>query len=277
MKMLSILIPAHNEAAYLPDCLEALLASDPVDLSVEVIVIANGCTDNTATIAQAYKDRLMSKGWTLEVLDIAQGGKANALNAGDTAAQGDVLIYLDADVQVSPPLIAQLAQVLDTSVPRYASGQPNVTVGTSIVTRLYARFWRTVPFMTLGVPGFGVFAMNRAGRARWAAWPDIISDDTFARLNFTPEERMSVPARYDWPMIEGFAALVQVRHRQDAGVAEIAERYPALMINADAKGGGAPLWLRAFRDPIAFAVFMIVRGVARTPILRSENRWARGR
>ncbi len=31
-----------------------------------------------------------------------------------------------------------------------------------------------------------------------------------------------MPARYDWPMIEGFAPLVRVRRRQDAGVAEVA-------------------------------------------------------
>ena len=90
--------------------------------------------------------------------------------------------------------------------PRYASGRPNVTLsGQDTLTRHYTRFWETIPFMTQGVPGFGVFAMNRAGRARWGAWPDIISDDTFARLSFAPSERVSVPATYDWPMIEGFS------------------------------------------------------------------------
>lgn len=277
MTMLSILIPAHNEAAYLPACMEALLASDPVEASVEVIVIANGCTDDTVAIAQGFEERVLLKGWALNVLDIEQGGKLNALNAGEDAAQGDVLIYIDADVAVSPPLVPQLARALSGAAPRYASGQPNVTVGDSAITRHYTRFWRTIPFMTLGVPGFGVFAMNRAGRARWDAWPDIISDDTFARLNFAPNERVSVPATYDWPMIEGFAALVRVRRRQDAGVAEIADLYPALMNNDDPKAGATPLWQRALRDPMAFLVFMAVRTAARMPIFKSSNRWVRGR
>ena len=221
MNGVSILVPAHNEAAYLPDCLGALLASDPVAEDVEVIVIANGCTDATAEVARGFSDKAARKGWRLVVLDLAEGGKLVAWNAGEAAAQGSRLIYVDADVTVAPPLVAQLAEALDMAGPQYASGKPNVTVGSDWVTRHYTRFWLTTPFMTHGVPGFGVFAMNRAGRARWDVWPDIISDDTFARLSFGPHERQSVPGRYDWPMIEGFWRLVQVRRRQDIGVAEM--------------------------------------------------------
>lgn len=273
----SVLIPAHNEAAYLPACLEALLASE-TDTDVEVIVIANGCTDNTAQIAQSYADQADEKGWDWTVLDLTQGGKLNAWNAGEGRAQGDTLIYLDADVLVSPTLVGQIAEVLDTYAPRYASGRPNVTVsGEDALTRHYTRFWLTTPFMVHGVPGFGVFAMNRHGRSRWGDWPDIISDDTFARLHFSPQERLSVPATYDWPMIEGFRRLVQVRRRQDIGVAEIARRYPELMANDDLHDQTVPLWRRVLNDPVAFAAFAAVRSTIRMPILRSDNRWVRGR
>jgi glycosyltransferase involved in cell wall biosynthesis len=277
MKTVSVLIPAHNESAYLPACLEAVLASDPVDAPVEVIVAANGCSDDTVAIAQGFEERLLVKGWLLKVLDIAEGGKLGALNRGEATAQGDVLIYVDADVAVSRALIGQIAQALDTDQPRYASGHPNVTVGNSAITRLFTRFWRTIPFMTNGVPGFGVFAMNRAGRARWDGWPDIISDDTFARLSFAPSERISVPATYDWPMIEGFGALVRVRRRQDAGVAQIAARYPALIGNDDPNVGTPPLWERGLRDPLAFAAFLAVRLAAALPTSGDKTKWVRGR
>ncbi len=274
----SVLIPAHNEAAYLPACLEAVLASDPVTEPVEVIVIANGCTDATADIARGFTARADARDWKLRVLDLAEGGKLNAWNEGEATATGDVLIYLDADVVVSPPLIAQISEVLNVTTPRYASGTPNVTVtGDDALTRHYTRFWLTTPFMTHGVPGFGVFAMNRAARARWGEWPDIISDDTFARLNFLPAERYSVPAAYNWPMIEGFARLVQVRRRQDIGVAEIAQRYPALMANDDTHDQTQPVWRRALKDPVAFLTFGAVRLAIRLPVLRSTNRWVRGR
>ena len=221
----SVLIPAHNEADWLHACLEAVLASDTVAGGLEVIVVANGCSDNTAELARGYLQAFAGKGWKLIVLDLAEGGKLGALNAGESAATGQSVIYLDADVTVSPPLLGQIAQALDTEQPRYASGRPNVTVAGGWLVRAYTRFWCTTPFMTHGVPGFGVFAMNTAGRARWADWPDIISDDTFARLSFIPAERLSVPATYDWPMIDSFGQLVRVRRRQDIGVAEVCLLY----------------------------------------------------
>lgn len=277
----SVLIPAHNEADWLPACLAALLTSDPVPTGdggdVQVIVMANGCSDDTADLARVQASEFAARGWALEVIELAQGGKLGALNAGEAAARGDVLIYLDADVLVSPPLIGQLAQALAGDAPRYGSGHPRVTTAGNWVTRHYTRFWCTTPFMQRGVPGFGIFAMNRAGRARWQGWPDIISDDTFARLNFTPDERIAVPAPYDWPMIEGFGPLVRVRRRQDVGVAEVAALYPALMGNDDDHSDTVPMWRRALRDPLGFVVFAAVRSAIRLPVMRSADRWVRGR
>ncbi len=46
--MLSVILPASNEEAWIGPCLSALLASDPVPGGAEVIVVANGCRDATA-------------------------------------------------------------------------------------------------------------------------------------------------------------------------------------------------------------------------------------
>ncbi|WP_339638995.1 glycosyltransferase family 2 protein [uncultured Sulfitobacter sp.] len=273
----SVLIPAHNEADWLPACLDALCAADPVAGPVEVIVVANGCTDHTAELARGKDPAFEARGWALQVLELAQGSKLGALNAGEAAARGAVLVYLDADVLISPPLLAQLAEALVEDAPRYASGMPEVTTSGDWVTRHYTRFWQTTGFMTHGVPGFGVFAMNRAGRARWGEWPDIISDDTFARLNFRPEERIAVPAPYAWPMIEGFAPLVRVRRRQDVGVAEVEQLFPDLMRNDDAHDQMRPFWRRALADPLGALVFVAVRLTIHAPVFRSANRWVRGR
>lgn len=273
----SVLIPAHNEADWLPACLDALCAADPVAGPVEVIVVANGCTDDTAELARRKAPAFEARGWALRVLELAQGSKLGALNAGEAAARGAVLVYLDADVLISPPLLTQLAEALVEDAPRYASGMPQVTTSGDWVTRHYTRFWQTTGFMTHGVPGFGVFAMNRAGRARWGEWPDIISDDTFARLNFRPEERIAVPAPYAWPMIEGFAPLVRVRRRQDIGVAEVEQLFPDLMRNDDAHDQMRPFWRRALADPLGALVFVAVRLTICAPVFRSANRWVRGR
>ena len=88
--MLSIIIPASNEAALIGGCLAALLASDDVPGGVEVIVAANGCQDDTAARARRMAPQAQARGWALEVLDLPAPGKLAALNAADSRAQGDM-------------------------------------------------------------------------------------------------------------------------------------------------------------------------------------------
>lgn len=276
-KRIAIVLPASNEEALIGPCLRAVLASDwPFSEGLETIVVANGCHDNTVAVARSLADEFSARGWALTVVDRAEGGKLAALNAGDAEVTAPVRIYLDADVTVSPPLLAQLAEALDTPTPRYASGALNITAqGTT--SRAYARIWRQVPFMRVGVPGCGLFAVNAAGRARWAAFPDIISDDIFVRLSFSPKERFAVKAAYDWPIAEGFATLVKVRKRQDAGVSEISACYPHMMVNEDKPPFPMSLLFSlARRDPFGFAVYFGVSLAVKLSPRRAQG-WSRGR
>jgi glycosyltransferase involved in cell wall biosynthesis len=272
---LSVIVPASNEQGLIGPCLDALATSDgPV--RAEVIVVANGCHDGTVAEARSRAAAFAARGWSLRVLDLPEGGKPGALNAGEAEARGPVLAYLDADVTVSPPLMRQIAEALARSAPAYGSGTCRIAPARSAVTRAYGRTYARVPFMTHSVPGCGLFAMNRAGRARWQDWPAIISDDTFARLQFSPPERIGVPAPYHWPLVEGFGALVRVRRRQDRGVAELRRLYPALEANDDKPrlsiGGKLRL---ALRDPIGFAVYVAVALAVR--LGAGNNEWVRGR
>jgi hypothetical protein len=217
-----------------------------------------------------------ARGWRLTVIERLEGGKPAALNAGDAAAQGEFRAYLDADVCVTPSLLAQLVLALDGAAPRYATGRAVVPRPRSAVTRAYARFWQQLPFAAGQAPGMGLFAVNAAGRSRWPEFPGIISDDTFVRLQFAPAERVQVAATYSWPMVEGFRGLVRVRRRQDAGVAEIAAQFPALLAN-EGKARPSAGWLAAagLRDPVAFVVYAAVSAAVR--VGRGDGQWTRGR
>lgn len=279
---LSVILPACNEAELIGRCLDAVLASEWPDgnpaTGVEIVVAANGCTDDTAAIAEGRRGLIETRGWALTVLDLPDGGKLGALNAAEAEAQGDVLVYLDADVIVSPPLLSQLYGALSRGTPGYASGRVRIATARSRATRAYRRIYRKVPFITHGVPGCGLFAINREGRARWGDWPDIISDDTFARLNFAPTERIGVPARYAWPLVEGFGNLVRVRRRQNRGVDEIAQRFPELLENDDkprlSRTRSAAI---ALRDPFGFAIYAGVALAVRLSSRSGNNQWLRGR
>lgn len=275
--VLSVIIAARNEAAYIARCLASLAGSEDVpEVSVEIIVAANACSDDTVKRAHAHGKVFAARGWKFTVLDLDQGGKVNAVSAAEQVASGQILVYLDADVTCDPPLLRQLAAVLAAPAPRYATGTISVCRAKSAITRSYARIWIRLPFVQGGSVGAGLFAMNREGRARWAKWPDIISDDTFARLHFNSPERIEVPAHYHWPMVEGLSNLIRVRRRQNAGVSEIADLYPELLKN-DAKNPVTPtLLLRlALSDPAGLAIYLIVHLAVR---LRSGTTgWARGR
>lgn len=271
----TVLIPAHDEAAYIDGCLDNLLAQDHAG-PVRVVVIANGCRDDTADRARARADDFAARGWSLQVEELAKGGKIGALNHGDACAGPGIRIYLDADLRMSPRLLSRMVQVLDVPQPLYAGGRLVVAPAKSWVSRNYARFWQKLPFVAQTVTGAGQYGVNAAGRARWGLFPQIISDDTFARLQFTEAERVLIDEPFAWPIVEGFATLVRVRRRQDTGVAEIARLYPELLARqGHVRPTRSQLLRLAAADPVGFATYAAVALAVR--LGHNDQEWARGR
>jgi len=119
--MLSIVIPAFNEAGRLPNTLDAYLRTFPA--STEFIIVPNGCTDDTVALAQQYQQRHPNV--RVEVIPEAVG-KAVAVRRGLALAQGDQVAYLDADGSTSPTEFQRLLAVLGTAdgvaASRWATG-----------------------------------------------------------------------------------------------------------------------------------------------------------
>jgi len=273
---LSIIIPANNEAARIAGCLRSLLAQRGLGgRPLQIVVVPNGCSDETAGIARAHEDEFARRGWQLAVVELAKGGKIDALNAGDERALAPARLYLDADILCGPDLLARLLGALDGPRAVYAGARLEVTPPVSPISRLYARFWQSLPFLTRGVSGAGLFAVNEAGRRRWDRFPPIIADDAFVRGLFAPSERVLVDASYSWPISEGFGALVRVRGRQDDGMRELARLRPDLMRNFDDRPGRAELGRLAAADPLGFATYIAVSLATR--LRRKRGGWARNR
>lgn len=91
-KMVSIIIPAYNEEKLLPDCLDSLLGVDyPAD-KMEIIVVDNGSSDRTRTIAESYG---------AVVLRDDKRTVSGLRNMGAEAARGEILAFVDADCMVA--------------------------------------------------------------------------------------------------------------------------------------------------------------------------------
>lgn len=274
---LSVILPAHQEEGHIGRCLDALRDQElPDGIPVQLVIVANGCTDSTAQIARGRAAELEAAGWQVLLLETPQGGKVHALNLGDAQAIGSMRLYLDADIVMGPGLISGLVAVLSRPGARYAGGRLVVPLARSVLSRAYARFWQRLPFVTSGVTGAGLFAVNAEGRARWTTFPQVIADDCYVRLLFAPEERHLVDIAYEWPITEGFRRLVRVRRRQDAGTAEVLRLYPELSVNNQ---GDRPSLRHALRigrtEPLGFVTYALVTIAVRMG--RKSGRWDRGR
>lgn len=273
----TLIIPASNESAHIGPCLDALLAQTQDAGRMVVIVSANACHDDTVAQAQGRSAAFIARGSRLIVIDSDIPGKPAALNRADALAPAGPRAYLDADVTCAPGLIAALRRALATPEPRFATGRLTLTPARSAITRRYGRLWTALPFHVPGTaPGAGLFAVNRPGRARWQAFPDLISDDSFVRLHFAPSERIEVAEPYLWPLPEGFANLVRVRRRQDAGLSDLRRHHPQLFSKGQQTAAPPGLILRLLlRQPIDLATYLAIRLAAR--LRPADGGFTRGR
>jgi len=248
---------------------------------MQVIVAANGCTDQTVPIAQAMAQQLAAIGYDLLVLDLPVGNKINALNEAEAQATYSCRAFVDADVVLGPRILIELAKILGQDAPVYASGKVHIPQAKSYVSRAYAKVWEQLSFFSEGVPGIGLYAVNETGRARWGAFPDIIADDRFVRLQFAPHERQKTDASYDWPLPEGYENLVHVRHRWSKGNVELADRFPNLMENDSEINKSFNSVLRMLRTPFSAVIFVLVYLASKRRADRIDDGdsrvWQRGR
>lgn len=101
----SVIIPALNEEATVADVVRACLADDPM----EIIVVDADSTDRTAQRAAAAGAKVYN--WREILPEIApRPGKGESLWRGVAAAQGDIVVFVDADLESAyPGMVAQLA------------------------------------------------------------------------------------------------------------------------------------------------------------------------
>lgn len=180
--MTSVVIAAHNEAAVIGDTLRAL-RSGAAPGSLDITVVANGCTDATAVVAGAVNG--------IRVVELAEASKPAALNAGDKVAVGFPRVYLDADIQIPAAALAAVTRALDTHLAAVPGRELDLT-GRPLLVRAYYAIHSRLPVFTTGLFGRGVIALSEAGRARFDRFPEILADDLFLDAQFTLAEKCVV-------------------------------------------------------------------------------------
>lgn len=180
----SVVIPAHDEARVIGRLLRRLqVGAEPGDL--EVVVVCNGCTDDTAAVARAVPG--------VRVIEVPDPGKTNAVRVGGLACTVFPRIHVDADVEVFGGDVLRLADELRTGeVLAVGPRRLLPTAASSWPVRAYYRVWQDLPQVRAGLFGRGVIALSEAGQARMDALPDVMSDDLAISEAFADDERRIV-------------------------------------------------------------------------------------
>lgn len=135
--MISIILPAKNEAAALVDLLPRLRAAQP---TAEIIVVDDGSTDGTRVLCQEHGVQCLSSPYSM--------GNGASIKRGARVASGDILVFMDADGQHSPDhvpmMLKRLAEGYDMVVGS-RSWSDQAGVGRGIANTLYNRIasWMT--------------------------------------------------------------------------------------------------------------------------------------
>ena len=140
---LSVIIPAFNEEAYLPSTLDWVQAAAAhlrglADVEIDIIVVDNNSVDGTAAVALERGARVVHE---------PVQGIARSRNSGAHNAEGDVLVFIDADVIVPPNLLEVIHSAMND--PACVGGAADVDYQPQRITmKLYLRMWRILARLT---------------------------------------------------------------------------------------------------------------------------------
>jgi len=149
----SVIIPAYNEERYIAATIESVQHQTYCG-PLEVIVVANGCSDRTAEIARRYTRQVYVK------------NKANlsaARNLGARHSRGDILVFLDADTRMSLTVMQHIIELYHRSSQDFFIGKCAVQPdGDEVPAHILVGVKNIMHKMGLGCGGVGILFCNRA-------------------------------------------------------------------------------------------------------------------
>src|ERR1035437_5422259 len=104
MLKISVVVPVFNEETFLPGCLQSL-RRQKYQGEIEIIVVDNGSTDNSAKIAHDFG---------VKVVSCPEKGVAFARQAGADAAAGDIIVQADGDTTYPVDWLSRIGECFET-------------------------------------------------------------------------------------------------------------------------------------------------------------------
>jgi glycosyltransferase involved in cell wall biosynthesis len=266
--MISVIIPAHNEGSVIARGLKQIInGAEPRE--IEVIVVCNGCTDNTASVARSF-------GPPVKVIVTEVSRKTHALNLGDQLATGSTRFYVDADVVIEHEAIQQLANRLKSGDVLAIAPKPIFELyGCGWSVRSYYEIRSLLPAAQEGIGGSGVYALSEAGRKRFGEFPALIADDGYVRIHFQDNERETLASAHStvFPP-QTLKDLIVTKTRSHYGSFELEKLHPDLWKNRGESNNKS--LIRLYKSPRLWpklAVYCCITIIARR---RARKRFGYG-
>ena len=266
--MISIIIPAHNEAKVIRACLEQVTSGlEPGE--AEVIVVCNGCSDDTAGIAGTF-------GSPVRMIETDVPSKVNALNLGDEAATGFPRIYMDADIRLDGQAIRRLADVLKKGPCLAAALHGNGSGPVQLVCPCLLPDLERVALYAGRIHGRRRLRHERGGTAAFRPLPRRDRRRRVRANALCAGERVAAPECVS--IVKGPATLrdlIKIKTRSRLGLYQLRRRFPELFAREAAlkQYGRASRWIAA--NPLlwpAAAVYVCVNLISKHRARRQMGR-----
>jgi CDP-glycerol glycerophosphotransferase len=228
MPRISVVVPVYNVEAYLQACLESIAAQTVSDL--EVIVVDDGSTDSSATIA----GRFAEQDPRFRVVRQPNGGLGRARNAGAALATGELLAFVDSDDLLPPKAYELLSRSLERTGSDFATG---------MVHRFDSTGSRPAPFLEKAF--IRPRRRTHVTRSRWLL-ADRIAHNKLWRRSFWDEHELRfpegvthediplvVPAHFLARSVDVLTQPVYLYRVRDDGVRSITQRRTELSVLND--------------------------------------------
>ena len=194
MNKISIVVPVYNEAKTV---VEAIKRVEAVNVNKEIIAVDDGSTDSSLDILK----RLASEGRIKLIRHDKNSGKGMAIKTGLKAAEGDIIIIQDADLETDPQDFYELIKPI-------INGETKAVFGYRVAKKPASIYWwggKTVSFITRLLYGGNVKDVNNGYKIMTRdLWQSLnlqsnrfqICEEITAKLLKRKEKIVQVPTQY---------------------------------------------------------------------------------